>query len=203
MDWHPLSGSLSSSLDFFHAKTESTIKEVIKTYSYGPECITSCWMVRFALNHFIIPNRAHGPFPLCHLDFHYKNILFDDEYNISGVLGWSGAQAAPIECLAFSPELVTPLGLSDAACEPTREFRRLVVEALKTKEEVRGSFSIVYADPILSTFCGSDRYDIAHWYVHSNPLYILQMGQQIAKSIYGNHTSWQHLVAVFGGGLPE
>jgi isoamyl acetate esterase len=74
-DWHPLSASLSSSLDFFHAKTEETIKEAMRTYSNDPEWINSCWMVRFALNHFIILNRAYGPFPLCHLDLHYKNIL--------------------------------------------------------------------------------------------------------------------------------
>jgi hypothetical protein len=87
---------------------------------------------------------------------------------------------------------------AEAACEPIREFRHLVVEALKTKEEFRSSVSTAYSDRILSSFWGSDKYDIAHWYVHSNPPHIFQMGRRTARIIYGNHTSWHHLVAVFG-----
>lgn len=40
------------------------------------------------------------------MDFHHGNLLFDDEYNLTGVIDWGMAQAVPLERLAVSPEFV-------------------------------------------------------------------------------------------------
>ncbi|KMU88569.1 hypothetical protein CIHG_06369 [Coccidioides immitis H538.4] len=43
-----------------------------------------------AIPHVINENRIRGPFYLCHLDPHFGNMLFDDDFNLTGV--WTRAQ---------------------------------------------------------------------------------------------------------------
>lgn len=68
-----------------------------------PEWNTACWVLKDAVSHIIVEDRVHGPFPLCHMDFHHGNLLFDEEYNLTGVLDWGMAQTVPLERLAVSP----------------------------------------------------------------------------------------------------
>lgn len=41
--------------------------------------------------------RDRGPFPLCHGDFGHNNIIFDDNYQLLGVIDWETAFAGPWE----------------------------------------------------------------------------------------------------------
>ena len=45
----------------------------------------------------------HGPFPLHHPDLNIANLMFDDEFNITGVIDWTGAFVAPVECFCIMP----------------------------------------------------------------------------------------------------
>ncbi|KAJ5837501.1 uncharacterized protein N7525_002689 [Penicillium rubens] len=44
-----------------------------------------------------------GPFPLCHGDFGHNNMVFDDEYNLLGVIDWEAAYAGPWELFGEFP----------------------------------------------------------------------------------------------------
>ena len=46
--------------------------------------------------------RDHGPFPLCHVDFGYNNIIVDDKYQVLGVIDRESAFAGPWEVLETS-----------------------------------------------------------------------------------------------------
>lgn len=50
-----------------------------------------------AFHFFVYPELRRGPFPLWHRDFRFKNVLVDDDFNITGVLDWTGARTAPWE----------------------------------------------------------------------------------------------------------
>jgi aminoglycoside phosphotransferase (APT) family kinase protein len=50
----------------------------------------------------------HGPFILTHPDFGLSNMLFDDEFNITALLDWSGAQTSPLESFARPPHTMIP-----------------------------------------------------------------------------------------------
>jgi thiamine kinase-like enzyme len=63
-------------------------------------------VLKTALAQIIIEDGVRAPFPLCHLDLHCGNLLFDNEYNLKGIMDWSNVQAAPIEQLAVCPEFV-------------------------------------------------------------------------------------------------
>ncbi|KAJ6022354.1 hypothetical protein N7499_002882 [Penicillium canescens] len=44
-----------------------------------------------------------GPFPLCHGDFGHNNMVFDDKYNLLGVIDWEAAYAGPWELFGEFP----------------------------------------------------------------------------------------------------
>jgi hypothetical protein len=97
-------------------------------------------VLKTALAHVIFEARIRGPFPLCHLNLHYGNLLFDDEHNLTGVIDWSSVQTAPLEQLSVSPEFVTFPGLSTEENRPIVEFKELVIQFLKEMEsDVRAS----------------------------------------------------------------
>jgi len=41
-----------------------------------------------------------GPFPVQHVDLQFNNFLFDNDYNITGLIDWSEAQTVPCESFA-------------------------------------------------------------------------------------------------------
>ena len=50
----------------------------------------------------------NGPFFLTHPDFSIQNMLFNENYKITGLVDWSHCQTAPIESFAAVPSLVIP-----------------------------------------------------------------------------------------------
>src|SRR5437588_10776973 len=76
------------------------------------QCATAAWILEQALPSMVAEEHIHGPFPLGHLDWHYGNMLVDDDFNITGIIDWSDAQTVPLERFIISPEFVTFPGLS-------------------------------------------------------------------------------------------
>jgi aminoglycoside phosphotransferase (APT) family kinase protein len=61
-----------------------------------------------AILRLVDPNYNDGPFYLTHPDFQISNFLFDDEYNITALLDWSGCQTLPFESFANPPSKIIP-----------------------------------------------------------------------------------------------
>lgn len=95
-----------TSLEWFYLQTQSQNREAMEQHPDDREWSTACWAMKNALTHIVVEDRVHGPFPLCHMDLHHGNLLFDEEFNLTGVLDWAHAQTVPLERLAVSPEFV-------------------------------------------------------------------------------------------------
>ncbi|KAJ5273607.1 hypothetical protein N7478_008732 [Penicillium angulare] len=97
----------------------------------------------------------NGLFPLCHVDFHYNNVLVDDECNITGLVGWSNAQTVPLERFAIIPEFVAPPAAPIASKQAIASFRQTFVRALAKVQVEReglqspeqGTLSHLFASP--------------------------------------------------------
>jgi len=61
-----------------------------------------------AVQSMIDPLYEHGPFRLAHPDFQISNFLFDSNYNITGIVDWSGCQTLPFESFARHPDKIIP-----------------------------------------------------------------------------------------------
>jgi len=60
-----------------------------------PQWLRYCQIFTEAIPLMVYSDLRRGPFPLHHRDFHFKNILVDDNFNITGVLDWTGARTVP------------------------------------------------------------------------------------------------------------
>lgn len=90
-----------------------------------------------ALTHIVVEDRIHGPFPLCHMDLHHGNLLFDEDYNRTGVLDWAYAQTVPLGRLAVSPEFVSGPAYPAESKEAIKRLVGLIAQSLQDLERKR------------------------------------------------------------------
>ncbi len=102
-------GPFDTSLDFYQTRAKllndsrdgsvsiSVPKEMIP-HEDEPEVIP----------YLIDLNYNFGPFYITHPDFSVFNFLFDDDFNITGLIDWSGCHTMPLESFANPPDLIVP-----------------------------------------------------------------------------------------------
>ncbi|UKZ69023.1 uncharacterized protein TrAtP1_010039 [Trichoderma atroviride] len=208
MAWHSSPGPLETSLEFFYNQTQSENREILSMHPDDPDWLTACWVLKTALTHIIIEDRVRGPFPLCHLDLHFGNMLFDDKYNLVGIIDWSHAQAAPLEQLSVCPELVIFPVLSDEENKPIVEFKELVVESLREMEKdpkkrpplnhPEVNSPLISKPTPFSAYMASKSAEITHRQYMASPGGSLWVGQMVAKLIYRQSVTWEQLREVYG-----
>ncbi|KAK1240223.1 hypothetical protein MKX08_007665 [Trichoderma sp. CBMAI-0020] len=208
MAWHSSPDPLETSLEYFYNQRQSENQEILSLHPDDPDWLTACWVLKTALTHIIIEDRVRGPFPLCHLDLHFGNMLFDKEYKLVGIIDWSHAQAGPLEQLSVCPELVIFPRLSDEENKPIVEFKKLVVGSLREMEknqEKRPPMDYPEVDSLLgsnltplSAYMASTSAEITHRQDMASPRGGLWAGQMIAKLIYGQSVTWEQLREVYG-----
>lgn len=140
-------------------------------------------------------------------------MLFDNEYNLVGIIDWSHAQAGPLEQLSVCPELVIFPGLSDEENKPIVEFKKLVVELLsemeRNQEKSPPLLDYPEVDSLLSSnltplsaYMASRSAEITHRQYMASPHGSLWAGQMVAKLIYGQSVTWEQLREVYGAMPP-
>lgn len=191
-----------TSLAWFYTHRQIYNQQAMENHQDDPEWKTACWILKIAVPHIIIQDRVNGPFPLCHLDLHYGNLLFDDDYNLKGVIDWSHAHMVPIERLAVSPEFVTAPAASEERNKKILTLKGLVREHLQhLEEEVIADDDYIDGSrkTRLSEFFGTKRAEIAHRCTYSFAHRALYDGKMVAGLIYGDEVTWEQLVRVYGG----
>jgi hypothetical protein len=215
MAWHHSPGPLETSLEYFYNQRQGENREIVALHPNNADWLTACWVLKTALAHTVIEDRVRGPFPLCHLDLHFGNLLFDDEYNLTGVVDWSNAQAAPIEQLSVCPELVIFPGLSEEKNRPIVEFKNLVIQFVKEMEnekakdeekregktrsldQQQGNMKQSQHLTPLSTYMASGSAELMHRQYMASPKGSLWAAKRVAKLIYGEHITWEQLTKVY------
>lgn len=208
MAWHASPGPLETSLEYFYNQTQSENQEILAMHPDDPDWLTACWVLKTALAHIIIEDRVRGPFPLCHLDLHFGNMLFDNDYNLTAIIDWRSAQAAPLEQLSVCPELATFPGLSDEENRPIVELKQLVVESIKDMEEQQAKRPLldnIDADvellpnlTSLSAYMASKSAEVTYRQYMASPRASLWTAKIIAKILYGTVISWEQLREIYG-----
>ncbi|KAM5519308.1 protein kinase-like (PK-like) protein [Fusarium oxysporum f. sp. phaseoli] len=208
MDWHASPGPLETSFEYFYNQRQAENRESIGLHPDDPDWLTACWVLKSGLTHMIIEDRVRGPFPLCHLDLHFGNMLFDKEYNLTGIIDWSSAQAAPLEQLSVCPEFATFPGMSDEENKPMIDFKNLVVQSIREIEQNQErkppldnpGLGIVGQSNLtpLSSYMASKSTEITYRQYMSSPRGSLFAGKMVAGLIYGKSVTWDQLKEVYG-----
>lgn len=193
---------IETSLEWFYLLRQDANRSALEAHASDPEWTTACWVLKTAISHIIIEDRLHGPFPLCHFDLHYGNLLFDDEFNLTGVIDWSLTATAPLERLAVSPEFITFPALPGQENQPIVAFRdatRNCLQEMVNKTEQEQSSVAIGRKTTLSMILGSKQAEITHRCTYSRPHRAVCDGRLVSRLIYGDKVSWEQLVAVYGG----
>ncbi|KAF5136338.1 hypothetical protein E5D57_000098 [Metarhizium anisopliae] len=193
---------IETSLEWFYLSRQDANRSALEAHASDPEWTTACWVLKTAISHIIIEDRLRGPFPLCHFDLHYGKLLFDDEYNLTGVLDWSLTATAPLKRLAVSPEFITFPALPDQENQPIVAFRdatRNCLQELVNKNKTEQSSAAIGRKTTLSMILGSKQAEITHRCTYSRPHRAVCDGRLVSRLIYGDKVSWEQLVAVYGG----
>ncbi|KAM3460197.1 hypothetical protein NHJ6243_006131 [Beauveria neobassiana] len=199
-DAEPAAAPMATSLEWFYKHRQEQNRKALEVHAQDPEWRTACWILKSAMAQIIIEDRMYGPFPLCHFDLHFGNLLFDDEYNLTAVLDWSGAGTAPLERLAVTPEFITFPGITDEENQVILDFRGLVRDNLRDLEaQSRESASSSGSKTALSAILGTSRADITHRCTYSFPHRAFWDGRLVAKLLYKDTLSWEQLVTMYGG----
>jgi len=119
-------GPFADSLCFYQTRNQLLLeyyrrrKQSNSTEEPDFDAIESSTFKRAAIPYIAEHSTSRGPFFLAHPDFQVQrllnilmsmqitNCLFDDNYNITAVLDWTGCQILPFESFAFPPMKVVP-----------------------------------------------------------------------------------------------
>lgn len=196
---HASSTPFETSLEYFYNIRQSANRKMLDLFPDDPDRRTAAWVLKGAVNHIILEDRVRGPFPLCHHDLHYANILIDENFNITGVIDWSEVQTAPLEQLGICCEIRTFPGRDDDFNRPIVEFGKLVIDSLKRLEQEAQPAQLLTS---LSTFMPSKSAEIAYFCERCGPrIAHLVARHEVAGLIYGKALTWEQLRAVYGNML--
>lgn len=207
-------GPFSSSLEYFYALRKGDNRTIQAEHAGDKEWMTAAWVLEQALPSMIVEDFIHGPFPLCHTDLHFNNILIDDDYNITGIIDWSDAQTVPLERFLISPEFVTFPGLSVEENAPIVAFRAKFAAALRERE--RGddppddkpcnepnekAITLANAPPcFISDILGTPRWEIVYRCTYSHPWRARTDGALVLRRILEGSVTWEDLIRYHDSG---
>lgn len=206
-----IGGPFLTSLEYFHTLRRSNNQQLIAAHPSDKEWQTASWILEQTLPSMIIDHYIHGPFPICHMDFHYNNILVDDAYNITGIIDWSDAQTVPLERFTITPEFATFPGLSAEENEPTITFRNKFAVALKKREtttmtgRVKASGDLPSSSPsssmhFISDLIGTPLWEIVYRSTYSYWWRARSDARLVLKQMYGPNARWEDFVSYYENG---
>jgi hypothetical protein len=99
-DYHRF-GECSTATQFYRKRAEIYYER--KLIEGNPDHIVLAWLYDQAIAFFVQPNSDKGPFPLRHPDLNNCNILYDEDYTITGVIDWTATYASPWESFLTPP----------------------------------------------------------------------------------------------------
>lgn len=196
-----------TSLEHFHALRRSQTRAILADHAGDPYWTTAAWILELALPSMVLDQHIHGPFPLCHVDLHYGNILFDQDFNITGIIDWSGAQTVPLERFLVSPEFATFPGLLAEENAPTVAFREKFKAALMGRElgapgeggvgdaGGEGGDGISTSPALISDLLGTPLWEIVYRCTYSFHWRALSDARLVLRQIFGDAARWEDFVA--------
>ncbi|OQE44653.1 hypothetical protein PENCOP_c002G03791 [Penicillium coprophilum] len=138
---------LSPSLEYFYLSRKAQTEEILSEHPGEKDWGAAAWFLEKSLTSMVMEEYIYGPFPLCHLDLYYNNILVEKDFNITAVLDWSNVQTVPVERFVVNPEFVAPPAAPQEYTQAVFKFRDIFVEELtrierdKKDESDRGGWS--------------------------------------------------------------
>ncbi|KAJ5652601.1 hypothetical protein N7507_010027 [Penicillium longicatenatum] len=182
-------GPVNTSFEFFYRLRKEHTYSILRDHAGDDAWEAAARLLESSVAAMVTEQNINGPFPLCHVDFHYNNVLVDDEYNITGLIDWSNAQTVPLERFAIIPEFVAPPAAPIETKQAIASFRQTFVRALaKVQVECEGLQSPEQAT--LSHLFASPRSELVVRCTYNYPWRAIFDAQLILPLLYGQGARW-------------
>ncbi|KAF4630865.1 hypothetical protein G7Y89_g7272 [Cudoniella acicularis] len=78
-----IDGSFATSFEYLYAFCKARTEQIKACSPNNKDLETAAWILELFVPEMIKEAYLHGPFPLCHQDMHYENVLVDGNFNIA------------------------------------------------------------------------------------------------------------------------
>ncbi|PVH74570.1 hypothetical protein DL98DRAFT_429229, partial [Cadophora sp. DSE1049] len=197
----PIGGGdpITTCLEYFYTHRQNHTRWIKADHEGDDQWATAAWILEQAVPAMVLPELVHGPFPLCHVDFHFENILRDEDFNITGITDWSNVQTVPVERFTVMPEIATFPGASEEVKARIACFRTALKEGLR-RREIEGREQGEDEDeelPLISDLIGTLRWKIVYRCHYSYHWRALTDAQLVMKQMYGSQAKWDDFVEFY------
>lgn len=172
-------------VDAFHSPKEFYLARAQRFYEQQmQQCDvnwkTLAWLYLEAIPLICNPRLDNGPFPLRHPDLNNLNILFDDEFNVVGVIDWTLTQAVPWQTF------VVPPNQFDALCYS--ENRQVYLDVFEEVERLQNP-----EIPITKLMRDCEIMDLLESY-HGWGAFVEWRALALACLVFGREVTWVDVV---------
>jgi isoamyl acetate esterase len=188
------SGPCESALEYYHASRRLDLEKAFE--GEREDLCIGAWLRVQAVPSIVQPQFNHGPFPLHHPDIGFDNLLFDDDYNITGVIDWTDTAVLPIESFC-----VMPLEFGTYNCGNKEAVDNLIFDILEDRERS------ITKSAVLSEYMKSPRsraiilFNFGHL---ESPVIVKQYSDGLIRYLYGPEMSYEVVQNMYrGSGLYE
>jgi isoamyl acetate esterase len=165
-------GPYSSAVEYYRWRADQPLNRSNDSVVDLQEALFHAYLYRLALPFLMDGVKPNGPFPLAHNDLGVHNALFDEKWNLVGVIDWSGACVVPWESFAqFPGGVMMGPHLRQEFSEQFYKYscykQRIFLECVRQheeKSEIESSISVysMLGTPITEVAQCVELYDFGH-----------------------------------------
>ncbi|QKX54434.1 uncharacterized protein TRUGW13939_01520 [Talaromyces rugulosus] len=182
-------GPFSTSLEYFYHFRKGQTRSLLEEHRGEAEWEAALWLLETAVTSMATEEFVNGPFPLCHLDLHFNNMLFDDEFNLTGIIDWSYAQTVPVERFVVSPEFIAPPAAPAAVKQSIFDFRGMFIDAWRAIGNNKSSQQDLTLYP--SKLVASPVAELVYRCTCSYPWRAIFDARLSLRLLYGENAKWE------------
>lgn len=177
--------AFSSSHEFYYRRMHNFLQHRRRAETLDHDWIVLAWMYMQSIPRLTVAELDSGPFPLRHPDLNNANLMYDDEYNIVGVIDWTATQTAPVQSFAVPP--------NDFRVKEGVKQRELYFEVFKQVEQAENPDTPLFA-LMSDKRCLLTELVDSYWGYMRFPQ---ENAMKLARLLYGDTTEWDDVKEMY------
>ena len=183
--------AFSSSREFYSRRMHNFLQHRRRTDTLDRDWTVLAWMYMQSIPLLTVPELDNGPFPLRHPDLNNANIMYDDDYNIVGVIDWTATQTAPLQSFVVPP--------NDFRVKEGVKQRELYFEVFKQVEEAENPDTPLFV-LMSNKRCLLTELVDSYWGYMRFPR---ESAMKLARLLYGDRTEWDDVKEMYQSSMSQ
>ena len=187
-------GPFTSSRAFFASVQQKEVDRIEALHGEDtdrPDWLTYCKTLGSTVPFLSRPELRRGPFPLHHQSLHFNNILFDDDFNITGIVDWDSQGTVPWERVGMLSDIMPEEHFPIDYNAKILLFRDAFIDGYKQVESpIPGGKGV-----LLSSILESPLPHVINAFVNASPprsIFALHIAERLLHLLFGPETTFDN-----------